>query len=94
MAEKDFSSTDLPASDQGSSVSDESKNVGVDLWHAHPKQQPAAPYHALNNKLERRRPENATIRRWMELGDQALNNQRDQDRSRNVLSPRSKTPAP
>lgn len=94
MAENDSSSTNLPASDPGPSVNDEGKTAAVDLWHAHPTQQPAAPFHSLNNKLERRRPENAMIRRWMELGDQALNNQREQDGTRNAPLGRPKNPLP
>ena len=90
MAEDDFSPSDFPASDQGLSVSDEAKTV--DLWHAHPKQQPAAPYHALNIKIERRRPENATIRRWMELGDQVLNSDPEQDENPHPLGPDFRNP--
>ena len=47
------------------------ENPGVDLWHVHPQHSPVAPHHALS-RVERRRAENAAIRRWMELGDQAL----------------------
>ncbi|HWC16985.1 MAG TPA: hypothetical protein VG498_08210 [Terriglobales bacterium] len=87
MAEDDFSASGLPASDQELAVNDEGKTAGVDLWHAHPKQQPAPPYHSLTTKIERRRPENATIRRWMELGDQVLNNEPEQNTTRNVRGP-------
>jgi len=91
MAENGFSSTD-PISDQVPSVNEEGKTAAVDLWHAHPKQQAAAPFHSLHNKLERRRPENAMIRRWMELGDQALNQPGEQDRSRDLPAGRPKNP--
>lgn len=43
----------------------------VELWQTHPQHTPVTPHHALN-RVERRRAENAAIRRWMELGDQAL----------------------
>ena len=90
MAEDDFTPSDLAATEHGSTVGDEHKGSDVDLWHAHPKPQPAVPYHTLTTKPDRRRPENATIRRWMSLADQVLNGEPVQDASSDKPEPRSK----
>lgn len=74
MPEDDDSVTsDFPAAEKSFTDGDKDKAPSVDLWHAHPTSQPSAPYHVLTTKMERRRPENATIRRWMGLADQVLN---------------------
>ena len=43
----------------------------VDLWQSHPHHKPVAQEHLLK-RTDRRLPENARIRRWMDLGDKAL----------------------
>ena len=47
----------------------------VEIWESHPKQPPVTQYWP-TSAPDRRRPENAKMRHWMTLGDQAL---RDQD---------------
>jgi hypothetical protein len=42
----------------------------VEVWHFHPSQRADNPYSAL--VAERRKAENAAIRRWVELGEKAL----------------------
>jgi hypothetical protein len=58
-------------SDNQNSSAEPSLSSNIELWHTHPQHSPVAPHHALS-RVERRRAENASIRRWMELGDQAL----------------------
>jgi len=47
----------------------------VEIWESHPKQPPVSQYWP-TSAPDRRRPENAKVRHWMTLGDEAL---RDQD---------------
>jgi len=47
----------------------------VEIWESHPKQPQVSQYWP-TSAPDRRRPENAKMRHWMALGDQAL---RDQD---------------
>ena len=42
----------------------------IEVWHFHPSQSADNPYTALVS--ERRKAENRAIRRWVELGDKAL----------------------
>lgn len=57
----------------------EEENVQtVDLWRTHPSHKPAS-YSELVGKMERRRPENARIRRWVELADKALSDEPEDD---------------
>ena len=42
----------------------------IEVWHFHPSQRADNPYSALVG--ERRKAENAAIRRWVELGAKAL----------------------
>ena len=51
-------------------VISDKRNV-VEVWHFHPTQRADNPYSALIP--ERRKPENAAIRRWVRLADKALN---------------------
>ena len=53
----------------------------VETWRSHPSHRPTTPYEMLRNTnhADRRRPENARIRRWMELADRALNSGPDDD---------------
>jgi len=53
----------------------------VETWHSHPNHKPTTPYELLHNSKygDRRRPENAQIRRWMDLADQALSSDPEDD---------------
>jgi hypothetical protein len=54
--------------------SSDENTAGVDIWEPHPKQQPVSQYWP-TSAPDRRRPENAKMRHWMNLGDQALRDQ-------------------
>lgn len=66
--------SDKPDSPSTKPSSDENAEA-VEIWEPHPKQPPVSQYWP-TNAPDRRRPENAKMRHWMTLGDQAL---RDQD---------------
>ena len=51
-------------------VDSRSDKPNIEVWHFHPSQRADNPYSAL--VAERRKAENAAIRRWVELGDKAL----------------------
>lgn len=63
--------------EQPDEVSNSDKDT-VDLWQPHPSHKPL-PQLDLLSRTERRLPENARIRRWMDLGDQALRSDSDDD---------------
>ena len=42
----------------------------IEIWHFHPSHRPDNPYSAL--VAERRKAENAAIRRWVKMGEKAL----------------------
>jgi hypothetical protein len=69
MADHDSNPAD---SRPGDIVGNESEPV--ESWYSHPIQTPLSSHHALT-KWERRKPENAPIRRWMDLADEAMKNQ-------------------
>lgn len=50
----------------------------VDLWQSHPQHKPIAQPH-FSRQTDRRLPENARIRRWMDLGDKALQSDWDEE---------------
>jgi len=50
----------------------------VDLWQSHPQQKPLAQPTGLR-RTDRRLPENARIRRWMDLGEKALQSDWDEE---------------
>lgn len=66
--------SDKPDSSPNNHSSDDNTGA-VNIWEPHPKQQPVSQYWP-TSAPDRRRPENAKMRHWMNLGDQAL---RDQD---------------
>ena len=55
---------------RGKTVDFISHKPNVEVWHFHPSQRADNPYSAF--VAERRKVENAAIRRWVELGDKAL----------------------
>ena len=62
-----------PRSTSETNGGEEAKSQQVETWHPHPRHEPTPPYEMLRNpSVERRRPENAGIRRWMDLADKAL----------------------
>ena len=56
---------------QSKGPSEQEKPGTVELWQSHPRQQPGTPYWPMGTP-DRRRAENAKLRHWMTLGDQAL----------------------
>jgi len=52
----------------------ESDSQTVESWYSHPSHARVVPYLS-STKWERRKPENAPIRRWMDLADQAMKSQ-------------------
>ncbi len=75
MADQEF-----PPSAPENTVGDEATSPQVETWHPHPRHQPTPPYQMLrNSSVERRRPENAGIRRWMDLADKALSSNPDSE---------------
>ncbi|HWC16145.1 MAG TPA: hypothetical protein VG498_03995 [Terriglobales bacterium] len=59
----------------------------VDLWQFHPRHKPVTQYHTLM-KADRRLPENAQIRRWVDLADRVLASDKPQPEPEKTFSRR------